>query len=519
MDISQTEARDFVLETRQSLLIKNRIITATYCFLGFISLHLIVWTILPTLLRSTLPIDALEGFVWGNQLEWGYDRNPWLNGWLTRLAMEIGGHHGWMTYLFSQLCVVMAFWSVWQLGKKIFSPWQALIAVMMLEAIQYYTLAAVNFDDNILELGLWPLLALYFYQAVIRQNARNWVAVGIIAALALMAKYYTAIYLLSLLIFLIIDPKARCSFRQKNFYLGAIVFTIIILPHCIWLFFNHFETIRYAMYRVGENTHINVWHYIQPTVKFAFMQLLNFVGAAFLFMLIIPNWMPGSTAQIPEPNLNNNDQPFNKRFLWVVGSGTYLLTLIIALITGWQLHVLWGMPLLSLWGLILLTYIRPNLSPRKLLQFFTAVSVVFISYVLAYCIPMLQTSNCSSANFPAAAVSNRVMQLWQQQYHHPLHYLAGDRYLAGYISLYADHYPAVYMDWDQNKSPWIDEGKLRREGAVFVQLVSDGKEFPASILQRFPQLQILPMQTFRRPRSNENSQPVELLIGFLPPIK
>ncbi len=507
MDISQTHAPDLAFESKGSLLTKSRTLTATHCFWGFVSLHLIVWTLLPTLLRSTLPIDALEGFVWGSQLEWGYDRNPWLNGWLTRLAMEIGGHHGWMTYLFSQLFVVMAFWSVWQLGLRILSPWRALIGVLMLEAIQYYTLAAVNFNDNVLELGLWPLLALYFYQAVTRQNLGNWIAVGIIASLAFMAKYYTAIYLLSLLIFLLIEPKARVSFKQRNFYIGLFVAFLIILPHCIWLLFNHFEPIAYAMNRVSDNTHITFWYYIQPTVKFALMQLLNFLGAAFLLLLIIPKkfFIPSSL-------------DFNKRFLWIVGTGTYFLTLIIALITGWQLHILWGMPLLSLLGLLLLTYIRPNLSPRKLTQFFTAVFVVFLGYALAYSIPMMRVNNHSSGNFPAAAISNQVLQLWQQQYHRPLQYVAGDRYLAGYISLYADHHPAVYMDWDQNKSPWIDEAKLRREGAVFVQSVKDdGKEFPASVMQRFPQLQVQPIQTFQRPRAEGSSQSVELLVGFLAP--
>src|SRR5580700_6300190 len=88
----------------------------------FILIHLIGWTLIPLLIRHNLPLDSIEGTIWGHQLEWGYDKNPYLNGWLTALATHIGGQSGWMIYLFSQFSVVLCFWAVWQLGKQFLTP-------------------------------------------------------------------------------------------------------------------------------------------------------------------------------------------------------------------------------------------------------------------------------------------------------------------------------------------------------------------------------------------------------------
>src|SRR5436309_235299 len=97
---------------------------------SFILLHIIVWTLTPALVRLCLPMDALEGTTWGQQLEWGYDKNPFMNAWLTALAVKISQPADWAIYLFSQISVGLCFWSIWSLGKKIISPFYVFIAIL-----------------------------------------------------------------------------------------------------------------------------------------------------------------------------------------------------------------------------------------------------------------------------------------------------------------------------------------------------------------------------------------------------
>ena len=42
----------------------------------------------------------------------------------------------------------------------------ALIALLLLEGIQYFNFHAIDFNDNTLELGLWGLTIYFFYQAL-----------------------------------------------------------------------------------------------------------------------------------------------------------------------------------------------------------------------------------------------------------------------------------------------------------------------------------------------------------------
>src|SRR5476649_291851 len=147
-------------------------------------------------MRYALPHDTIEGAMWGQHLEWGYDKNPWMNAWLTRLGWELGGTSGIGIYFISSIFVGISFWAVWKLAQKMVNPTQALLSVLILEGCIDYTLVPQGFNDNVIELGLWPLMFLFFYNAIQDQKIKDWIWLGIIAGLAMMAKYYTAMPIL-----------------------------------------------------------------------------------------------------------------------------------------------------------------------------------------------------------------------------------------------------------------------------------------------------------------------------------
>lgn len=44
--------------------------------------HLVVWTFLPLLCNTCLPLDSIEAVMWGSQWQWGYDKHPPLSAWM-----------------------------------------------------------------------------------------------------------------------------------------------------------------------------------------------------------------------------------------------------------------------------------------------------------------------------------------------------------------------------------------------------------------------------------------------------
>jgi 4-amino-4-deoxy-L-arabinose transferase-like glycosyltransferase len=487
----------------------------TMWFWVIVLAHIFLWTVLPTLIRYTLPMDANEGYLWGTVLDFGYDRDPWLNGWLTRFAIDIGGRSGWVVYAFGQLCSVAAFWGVWRLGQRIFCAQHAFLAVFLLEGIQYYHLAVIDFNDNALELGLWPLMIWIFYRALVDQKIRYWVACGLLSGLGLMAKYYTLFPLCCMFLFMLYDPKARAGFKQPGFYLGLLAMILVVLPHIFWLFDHDFITIRYTQDRVALN-HQTWWMLFKPALRFLSLQ-----GAAFLGGVLL--WLPLLCVKGMEKVVSRTDKvsDFDRQFLLFQGLGPLLLTLLVSLVTGWQLNTMWGTPLLSLWGLVLLLFWQPKLTQKRLSVFIGTVFVVLFSYGLGYTFSLMKPGARSSANEPAEEFVTLIERLWFDQTEKPLYYVAGDRYLAGYVVYYSSEHPEVLVDYSTANSHPIDLNRFREKGAVFVQRIKAARHmrFPPALLAEYPGLIVLPVQHLPYHRSVNGQPTLDVLIGILPPSK
>ncbi len=475
----------------------------------FIFLHVFFWTVAPAIIRFDLPMDALEGSIWGHQLEWGYDKNPFLNGWLTRLALEIGGYSGWMTYFFSQLSVGISFWAIWQLGKKLVTPFAALIAVLLMESIQYYNLHAIDFNDNTLELSGWALTILYFYHAITMGKLRHWLLTGLFAALSMLTKYYSIMLLLPMLFFLCQNPTARQQLKNNYFYAGLLFFLLLMTPHLIWLTQHHFITIHYAIDRVAS---VSAWHHrILFPLQFAWQQIEAIIPTLLLFSMLLIGKKP--VFAVKKISLST----FNRQFLFVIGLGPFLLTLIFSALFDWKLRAAWGQPLFSLTGLLLMVWLTPNITREKFYSFLALWVALFTAMVSVYSYSLIRAKQPSSANFPGKIIANVLTQEWQQTYQRPLNYVAGPRWMAGNVALFSPDHPAVFMDWDTKKSPWIDEATLKKQGAIFIWDPTEAVQVSSeSLRSRFHHLGAIKVAHFSWLR-NPHEKPIEMSYAFLPP--
>lgn len=474
----------------------------------FIILHVFFWTLIPSWVRYTLPMDALEGTTWGHQLVWGYDKNPFLNAWLTRFALFLGGGYVWVIYLFSQLSVAACFWATWELGKKFLPPVYALIGVLLLESMQYYNLHAIDFNDNTLELGLWALTILYFYQASLKNSLSDWLLTGLFAGLGMMAKYYTAMLLIPMALFLLVNPTARERFKSPFLYLGLLLFMMIIMPHTLWLFSHDFITVHYAVGRVSSPP--TLLNHLQYPLQFTWQQMEVLLPAVLLFSILLLGKKPVLVAR---PSLTT----FDKTFLLFLGFGPFFMTVLLSLVFGMKLRAGWGQPLLSLWGILLVTWLTPRLTRERFIAFIAFLVLLFTVMLSVYSIALIRGKSPSSANFPGEIIAQELTAQWEHRYHKPLMYVAGPRWIAGNIAFYSKDQPSVYIDWDHQISSWIDENTVKREGAIFVWDPTEEIQISEKdIRARFKGLGPLQIMHFSWMR-NKTMEPVEIKVAFLPP--
>lgn len=482
---------------------------ATRWLILFIFLHVTAWTLAPIFVRFTLPMDSMEGALWGQQLEWGYDKNPFMNGWLTALALKIDGHTGWAIYLFSQLTVGICFFTIWQLSKKIVSPLYAVLAVLLLEGMQYYSFHAIDFNDNTLELAMWALTALFFYSAIHSSKWRDWLLTGLFAGLGMMTKYYIVMLLFPMAVLLLSTPKGLVQFKKPGLYLGLLVFFAVITPHVIWLFSHDFVTLDYAFGRVTSPP--SWYNHLFFPAQFVWQQFEVLIPTLLLLFVLCIGKKPWRL----QPRIAINH--FDKAFLFWVGIAPFLFTVLLSAATGIKLRAGWGQPLLSLWGLILIAWLQPYVTLPKFYRFIAVVFGFLMLTVTAYCVSLIRANEPTSANYPGKTIATELTNEWHQKFHTTLQYVAGSRWLSGNIAFYSSDRPSVYIDWNHRVSSWIDENELRQKGAVFVwDLSEDPKATQEEILKRFPKMSKPKLYEFAWLR-NKNAPPVKIIISLLPP--
>ena len=200
-----------------------------------------------------------------------------------------------------------------------------------------------------------------------------------------------------------------------------------------------------------------------------------------------------------------------------MGLGPFLLTIALALIFGIKLRAGWGMPLLSLWGIILVSFLQPNISTPKFYRFIASVFILLSVFFISYRFSLVNSPDPSSANFPGKEIAQVITQKWREKYHTQLTYVAGSRWLGGNVGFYSADHPAVFIEWDKKRAPWIDLIELQKKGGIFIWDMSGKEKLPDTIKKQFPQLSEPSILEFAWHRNRYHIPAIKVGIAFLPP--
>jgi 4-amino-4-deoxy-L-arabinose transferase-like glycosyltransferase len=486
-----------------------------YYFWFFILLHTLIWTLGPSLLRPTIPHDALEGITWGLQWQLGYNKHPFLTAWLCAAVTKLFGTTGWPVYLLAQLAVSITFIAVWKLAKHVLPDIHALIATLVLEGVLFYNINSFNFTPDTLQSPLWALLSLFFYQALTKKNLCNWLYTAFFAALCVCTKYQVALLLLPMLLFCLFNPLARKSFAKPEIYCALAAFFVLITPHLIWLYHHNFITLTYATEISSDYTQRKtILNYLIHPLGFFINSAIDVVG---LFILLWPFYNKNK--------IQLQLDSFKWQFLIFLGLGPLILSFVLCLLTGDYFPPRWSTPYFFALGILIVSYLKPSLSKRNLKQF-TVTIILFSSllFITRMSTLVLFPRPNSDAFLPTQQIALSLSTLWKTHYNTPLPFLAGSHYLVTGLIPYMTDKPIPYLSWDAADSPWINEKELHQQGGLFIWDASkcytwdkqskDHTHLPNDVLQRFPKLKIEPDFIFYRLSDN---QPVVIGVAILSP--
>ena len=141
-------------------------------FAIFLSIHALVWTLVPTAVNTNLPLDVIEALAWGNNLDWGFNKHPPASAFFVEVFYQIFGRQDWAYYFLSQIFVISSFFVVWKFSEDFFQNQSLrLMSVVLLEGIYFYNFTTPEFNVNVCQLPFWSLAVLFCWRGI--KNKKN----------------------------------------------------------------------------------------------------------------------------------------------------------------------------------------------------------------------------------------------------------------------------------------------------------------------------------------------------------
>ena len=408
------------------------IININNVFYIFLTSHLVIWTIVPSLTNNNLPLDVIEALAWGSNLDWGFNKHPPGSAFFPEMFYQIFGPQDWAYYFLSQIFVVIAFYFVFKFSNEVLNnSLLSLISVLLLDSIYFYNFTSPEFNVNVCQLPFWSLVVYYSWKIYDSKNIKflDCFLIGFFGAIGFLSKYLFAYLLLSILILFIYSIYFK-KFKKFDFkYLIILeIFIVLLVPHFIWLYENSFITLTYGLARTGFNESGIFSHIKFPTI-FLFKQ----VGILLPFFYL--SWLLTNKNKI---KINLKDKKFI--FLIFINLLPIVLIFLTSLLTGSKIRTMWLTPFYLFFGVLIVYVIKTQINTKRLKNFFLSFLIIFfMSPALYSYVSISQTDK--RTDYPGDRIAKKVQLAWDQDFNEPIEFVVGDEWKAGNLSYHLKSRP------------------------------------------------------------------------------
>lgn len=436
--------------------------------------HLLLWTVLTGISHNAPDLDNMEELVWGNVFEWGYYKHPPLPSWLIYGLTRLFGRPVWLTFFAGQLSVVVALYFVWRLACEMTTQKNALIAILLIMPITYFTTRGVISNHNTIQ--FWSIAGAiwFFYRAWRHQQMRDWLLLGMFCGFAMLTKYSALVQFTVFAVFLLLNGDLRHARTWKGIGAATGVLAVMLAPHLWWMSSRAKNPIVYASASLSrEMTRAEHWQLMGDVLGTTVARL----GPMLLALIVIGCMLwwhrrsrnvvaastganPGAPAMAPQ-KLAAQLRPQDRRFILLVGLGPFILTFLIVIVLKRPMMADWASTFYLLFGFFAFwLYATPPGDSAQLLR--TCLKVVITVQVLTvvgYAVARGPLSNmvgrATRATFPGAVISKNLQAEWTAHTNLPLRLVASDTWLGGNIAIHAGPEVEVLIDGDIDKSQWV----------------------------------------------------------------
>ncbi len=400
-------------------------------FLTFLIIHLSIWTLVPSITNTNLPLDTIEALAWGSNLEWGFNKHPPLSAFFVEIFFQIFGRQDWAYYFLSQICVCFSFYIIWIFQKEFYrNKIYSFLSILLIEGIYFFNYTTPEFNVYISQLPFWTLAVLFCWRGMKMNKYQDWLLFGLFAGIGVLA-HYLFLYLLAALSFYLLYQIKNNKLNYKCFS-SIVIFLLVLAPHFNWLIENNFITFNYAFQRTGFKEASILNHFYHPLIFFG-----KQIG------ILIP-FLAMSYVLISNFRVKINLKDSKLLFLFFVNFVPLILIFLTSAILGVKIRTMWMTPFYLFLGVLFIYLFQKKIDLKRIKKFSYLFGLLFILSPSIYSYVSV-SQNDKRTDFPGKEIAYLVQNKWNKNFNNDIKIVIGDEWYAGNLSYHLNSRPKWFL--------------------------------------------------------------------------
>ena len=410
--------------------------------------------------------DTAEIGMW-SELGWqlGLPKHPPFLSWLLH-AISYVAPLNWVTIsVLTAGNIVLGAWAVWRIARLYLDEQRAAIALMLYGLAPGGTFFALKFNHNAALVSLWPLTILAFLLCLRERSpgrsALYGAAFGVMAAIAMLAKYYSGVLLASCVLAALAGSHRDRFLRMPGGYISMLVFVVLVAPHVWWFSTTGADTLAYAFHE-NEREARSLSHFLMITPLYLIPLLIGY-GA-------LSRWLGAGGQGRMAHTEEVADSPLTSKAwveLRVLLIAPFVITVLMIMAFRLRGATSWALPDFCVAG-VLCAGLLPPISAAAFDRLKRIAARLLL--VLALCGPvvMLVTFGVGESNAvePRDELARVAGRMFEAGAGRPVRIVAGDPHSSNAAALDLPSRPTVYIE--DGHAPWVSAEMLARDGFLFI---------------------------------------------------
>ncbi|QOJ24478.1 MAG: glycosyltransferase family 39 protein [Gammaproteobacteria bacterium] len=227
-----------------------------------------------------------EAYYWqyAQHMDLSFYDHPPMVAWLIWFGTSLIGHNEFGVRIGALLCGLITMGYLYALAQNLYDKSTAMRTLLLLVILPLGFGSGLLMTPDAPLVAAWAAALYYMERALVAGQRTAWIGMGIAFGAGLLSKYTIGLLVIAALVFIILDPVARCYIKRAHPYLAALLALILFSPVLIWNYENDWASFVFQSHRLLHDQHQFAVHYL----IFHILVLLTPIGFAAAVLALFP---------------------------------------------------------------------------------------------------------------------------------------------------------------------------------------------------------------------------------------